>query len=208
MADSRSVVVEIYLALERATGEGNIQKARRAARAAGFSFRNAESVEWLRPFTEAARVRRGAPIGEPVGAPVLSTNGHHSGHLDGLARGNCTPSLIPVDSLRSSTRNGEPKRERAIKLPFDRETLDRRNAILKAVWGCVQPHIGRATTFTAWRDRNAKSARSLAEAGVDAARAVAAWEVACRKYGEPVRQLSAVQDTLAWYEANKERQHA
>lgn len=197
MADSRSVVIEIYLALERATGEGNIQKARKAARAAGFSFTNGESAKWLRPFTEAAAKRRAAPVTAPVTAPVLSTKRHLSGHPNGLARVIGTPSLIPlVDSLRSSTCAAKPHTPRQGRLDFDREFLDKRKAILKAVYQRVQPYLHRATTQGDWFKRNAATAGSFVKGNISPEQAVAAWDQALRVKGEPYRQLALVQKFL------------
>jgi hypothetical protein len=80
-----------------------------------------------------------------------------------------------------------------VSLPFDRPTLDARNAILTAVWRCVQPVIGRGATATGWRQRNAKTARELAELGFTADVVVRAWQMASKDYGEPIRELGPVQ---------------
>lgn len=115
-----------------------------------------------------------------------------------------------VDSLRSSTRNGKPSRGerngRPIKLPFDRDTLDLRNAILKAVWQKVEPIIGRSTSFTDWRKRNATIARTLAERGYTTEKAVLAWEISSQYFGEPVREFSMIQRFLEKMHAHKAQQ--
>jgi len=82
------------------------------------------------------------------------------------------------------------------RLPFDRALLDRRDAILKAAWRCVEPTIGRAVTYTRWRERNSRVAVDLARAGVAVEAVVAAWEQASERFGEPVRELSLVQREL------------
>lgn len=214
----QQVVVEFYIALERATGEGNIHKARTAARAIGCNFTNAESSRWLKPFIEKARARRQSA---PVAAPLRHLNGtgfeNESAPLlgtgNGLTRGNCIPGLIPeAGSLRSPACAPEPHKApvvpRVPTLPFDRDLLDRRRAILKAVWQCVQPIIGRAMTAGEWSKRNARVAGDLARLEWTPEKVEIAWEIACRERGEPVRYLSVVQGFLTRVEAYKAQKQA
>jgi hypothetical protein len=55
--DARPLVIEMYKAIEKAEGRGSVDRARAAARAAGATFSNAQSMVWLKPFIEAAAVR-------------------------------------------------------------------------------------------------------------------------------------------------------
>lgn len=194
----RSVVIEFYVALERATGEGSVDKARKAARSLGLKFTNAESAKWLAPFTAAAGKRRENGAQNGVNNKH-ETAGTTAGDL-GLARDKGIPSLFLIDSsLRSSSgAASQPpvKKPRQTKLPYDRPLLDRRDAILKAAWALIQPVISRATTFTVWRKRNNEIAVDLAKAGVTPRAVVAAWQQATDRIGEPVRELSIVQKEI------------
>jgi hypothetical protein len=85
-----------------------------------------------------------------------------------------------------------PKASRAATLPFDRPVLDRRDAILAAVWVLLQPSVGRAVLVTDWRAQNRKAALAMARAGILPAAAAAAWEQASSRKGEPIVLLAIV----------------
>lgn len=196
-------MIELYLALERATGEGNIHKAQAAARAIGYTFDNRESAKWLKPFIEDAQSRRAAPAAAPKPAPDLSTK-QHLGSTENSTRARVIELIpsIPGESselLRNSSSSPRVKKTRAVrerknrKLPFDREILDRRDAILHAVWDQLQPFLHVATSFTTWGARNRKIAADLAR-NWSPEQIVDAWQRASAGHGgEPIRQLSLVQ---------------
>jgi hypothetical protein len=197
--NARQVVIEFYLALERATTHGNIEKARAAARSIGCSFTNAESSLWLKPFIDAAEQRQDSR--QEVRQGNHEEIGRTNGRTHGLTRA-VKVSLFedPVDSsLRSSSvaaTAAPAKKPRQQKLPYDRSILDRRVAILKAVWQRVQPLIGRTTTWTDWRKRNGTIAASFALGGFSPEQIVKAWEITTTADGDPVRELWLVQRKL------------
>lgn len=109
--NAEDVLREFYLALERATGEGNIHKARAAARAIGLKFTNQDSSVWLKPFIDAAAKRRTASA--PVAALILGTGNEHESapvrHLNGTTNGLTRGKVVPSTSLRIpfSAENGK-----------------------------------------------------------------------------------------------------
>jgi hypothetical protein len=210
----RQVVVEFYLALERATGSGSVDKARAAARAVGCTFTNSESSEWLKPFTKTAGITAGKRLKNGVSNGVViehGTAGHSAANLgghNGLTHDNCIPGLIPESSVLRTSSSGVALQQPAAKpekakreprnrvLPFDRPVLDLRNAILRSVWEKVQPLVARSTTWTDWRKRNSVIAASLAQGGFSAEQIVYAWEQCRTRDGDPVRELFMVQKWL------------
>ena len=136
----------------------------------------------------------------------------HNGQHSLPTRDNCLFELVDSSSvLRTSSSPTEhrpdapqkrvaSKKTGALRLPFDRDTLDARNAILAAVWKHLKPIIGRSTTYTDWRKRNAVIARSFAEGGFKPEHIVAAWEDAGKRRGETIRELSLVQKFIESFE--------
>lgn len=169
----------------------------------GLRFRDAELVAWLRPF------RNGH---------VPAHNGHaayNEGARDGHAAERASARAAKVPLFPNSDPPAEdphvasqPRgpRTQALKLPYDRELLDQRYAILKAVWGRVQPIIGRSTTFSDWRKRNSEIALSLAKGGFSPEQVVFAWEQASAR--GPVRELSIVQRYIERVESYEARVQA
>ena len=106
-----------------------------------------------------------------------------------------------VDSLRSSTciANGAQAESAPPPPPKRRPPQARlllfgdRDAILDALWPCVQPYIGRTTGVTAWKKRNSLVAQDLAAHGWTPEKIVKAWELASAKSGEPIRELMLLQ---------------
>ena len=98
---AQALVVEMYRAIERAEGRGSVDRARKAARAAGAeSFSNSDATRWLAPFVKAAD---GSRDGKRTGfgrANKHETDGKRTenGRPDGLARGKG----IPVEDLETT----------------------------------------------------------------------------------------------------------
>ena len=196
----QQVAVAIWKAIEAAGGTPRTEIVAVTLRKCFKArFRDADLIAWLRPFKEDRRMPADSGRTKPL-------TGADSGRIPADAsRAGDKVSLFskPVDSLRSSTRvavapheAGTGKAPRATRLPFDRELLDRRTAILKAVWTLVQPTIGGVTTFTRWRARNSTVAASLAKAGVPPNVIVAAWNQVSTRLGEPVRELRLVESEI------------
>ena len=193
----RQIIVEFYLALERATGEGNIHKARAAARAIGLKFDNRDATVWLKPFVDAASERRvpstsASTDSAPVAAPVLITEQHHgSSTTNGLARDNCIPSIVLASE--PSVPQHKPKQPRLHFVPPGEESA---RAMLEAVWERVEARVGSALTKTAWKARNKRSALEMAQAGLSAEAVLAAHERLCGERGDVVYTLKWVHEAI------------
>jgi hypothetical protein len=127
---AQQVVVEFYLALERATGEGNAPKARRAARAIGFHFDNRQAAKWLQKYVAEAEKRRAGPnTGATAGPPYKEAQAQvqartESAHDKGIPNskppvsGSIEPSTplmlpsmngsVPSENGHRRRRNGKP----------------------------------------------------------------------------------------------------
>ncbi len=75
MADARTLLVEFFLALERAGERPSMNRAILAARAVGAKFRNAEAYMWLGPFSDGERPKHSpdrshATLPEVLPAPL------------------------------------------------------------------------------------------------------------------------------------------
>ena len=92
---AQALVIEMYLAIERAEGRGSVDRARKAARAAGCGgFGNAEASAWLAPFVKAADGKRDGKRTAPGRAIKHDSDSIRtdSGRHDGLTRGKGIPS--------------------------------------------------------------------------------------------------------------------
>ena len=111
--------------------------------------------------------------------------------------------------MKFSSKPRGSQQPRQVPIDFDRSKYENRDAILKAVWAHVQPIIGRSTSWSDWRARNARIADSFVKGGYTPEQIVKAWEFACSKEGGPVRELSRVQrflEDLALFTARKAAQ--
>lgn len=189
--------VALWLAIEERGGRPTREAvAFTLRRCFGFRFRDAELVAWLQPFRHMPAHNGHATIKEGA------CDGHEAAHASARA---AKVSLVSSKSYASRKTDGpsdtseskegdKTTKSRSLRLPFDRDLMDRRHAILKAVWGRVQPFIQRSTTWTDWRTRNARIAESFARGGYTPEQIVYAWERASER--EPVRELSIVQRFL------------
>lgn len=149
-----------------------------------------------------------AAAGSDEASEALLTNGFVKPLPRAHAASDCFKLVDSSSSLRSSSSStqvapatcdeGVPEKKktrtpREQKLDFDRPLLDARYAILRAVWLRVEPLIGRSTTWTSWRARNAAVAMDLARGGFTPEQVVHGWDLASQERGEPVRELSRVQ---------------
>jgi hypothetical protein len=105
-----------------------------------------------------------------------------------------------------SNGNGKQRRDRP--LPFDVEVYKLRDAILVAVWECLEPFIGRAQGVTAWKDANRKHALAMARQRIAPSAAVAGWKQATKRIGEPVRSVKIVHDEIIGAHARRAAAHA
>lgn len=184
----------MWLYLESRGFHPSMRSIGRALRDQGLVFDDHALRAWLAPFYRSGTAE---PPHETSTITAEPPQAHRS-----IARA-AKVSLVSnlVGSLRSPTcvensshvekaktgKNGRP-----LKLPFDQPALDARNAILRLVWQHVQPVIGRSTTWSSWRARNARVADDLARGGFTPEQIEKAWEFATRDLHEPVRELSQV----------------
>jgi hypothetical protein len=174
-------------------------------------FRETELRGWLSAFGTRPG-RKSVSVGTQKSSTGDAACTHSGRKADATSREK-EVSLFSQESsvLRtSSSGNGKPSpvaaNGKVRSLPLPRPELDARVAILRAVWLHVEPVIGRSTTWTDWKRRNTRVADSFVHGGYSPEQIVAAWECACRKESEPVRELSRVQrflEELAVYRARK-----
>ena len=220
---AEKIVIELYLAIERATGSGNIHKVRLAARSLGYKFTNKDSSDWLKPFIAAAAARSSAPLAAPEVGTDIQVPQHEGGyeenqvpqgcesapdrHLNGTANGLtrdkvipsllAEPSALPAKKSQASTQGNPPPSHRPLKLPLDAQVQDARRAILAAVWDLIgRTPFSRTITKTEWGRRNSRVALDLATNGVTADQCIAAYRAAEKRMGTPPRTLQIVQDQL------------
>lgn len=154
----------------------------------------------------------GTADGSPNGS-ADSRASHKVSLFNYLAETNVSACVAPQPheaGVNDGKNRREKERSRALRLPLERAELDRRREILRAVWEQVQPYIGRATTFTVWQRRNNRVAASFVKVGMSPAYVVAAWGVASKQRGEPIRELAMLQREIEKYQASRaaERQQA
>lgn len=146
---------------------------------------------WLKPFY------RGATAVAPQESSTITapTPQPHRGFTRAAK-----VSLVsnPVVSLHSTTTADKPRRVRQGRLEFDLDEKIKRKAILVAVYQRVQPYLSAGTSQADWFRRNSRVASSFVAGRYSPERIVLAWELASKREGEPVRELSLVQRFLDW----------
>lgn len=195
----QQILVEFYLALEKATGHGNIEKARAAARAIGCKFTNSESSAWLKPFIDAASKRQDErqPFGRADGRGIPSSTAGDLGSINGLTRGNCIPVKLPTVPNSQVEPNGSThKPKRAPLLPLEAEERKARDTIIAAIEPELRPAL-RGMTWTAWRQRNGRTCMDMAKAGVTPQQAYEAWRDLSEERGEKIYTMRWVQERIS-----------
>lgn len=186
-ATPQQQAVAMWLAIERHGGRPTKAVIATILRYSfGLHFRNGELSTWLKPFRHravpgqngAAHIIEGGRAGADLGRPSRARQIE-------LPVSNLSD---PSDLTHDAPHRG--KAPRALKLPFDRELLDRRDTILRAVWQRVGAIIGPSTTFTDWRKRNSQIGLSLAR-NFTVEQVLFAWEEASSQ--GIVRELRLVQ---------------
>ena len=185
--------VELFRYMEKRGLKPSARRVAAALRAMKIPCDDHLVRKWLAPFQTA--VNLSSTAGATAAQEHDSPHPAPPNHPRLRARDNCIP--LPIDdSLRSSSRPEKPERARRVRqvpLGFDRELFAKRDAILKAAWERIQPYIGRATTFSAWKARNSTVAATLAEKNIAPEHIVRAWDLATAERGEPLRELFMVQ---------------
>ena len=184
----------------------------------GKGFRKADVLKSLAVYDREPRGNHAGTVSEHNGnypgttAPPL--NGPLFSPSDSPVTPPYNPPVASSSSLRSSSsahvapQRGAERGPKAQKLPLDRDLLDKRSAILHAVWQELQPFVNRAVTFSGWRARNSRIATDLARVGWDAEQVVKWWRLASDVRGEPVRELSLVQKHIEKVAAKRTAQKA
>lgn len=160
---AQNLVIEFYLAIERAEGKGSVDRARAAARAAGATFSNPQSAIWLAPFTKAAAEKR-TENGVSNGVGFTSETAGSAAEKrteNGLARDKVIPTLPGLEPKGSSdTPVSRTPAQKRLKLRTPAEIVA--DEALKILEPLVRPHAV-SVSWTAWKQRNRQTAVRMAE---------------------------------------------